>query len=215
MTAAEIRSRIAPFGWLHTIDLGQGVITPGQWTCAGQAHIAALMDRVDYHGKSVLDVGTCDGRWAFEAEGRGASSILTIDIDPRPTFALARSILASRVEQAVCDVMDAGSLPYRFDLIQCFGVYYHLTDPLGAFRALHSCLATGGALLVEGAVTAGSEPVARFVRDTYQDDPTNWWIPTPACLVDWIEASGFRVTWRAEPLQDHDGRYTLIAERKT
>jgi len=62
-------------GWYHTIDLGAGVVTPGQ------SNTAPLDgDRFpDVKGKSVLDIGAWDGYYSFEAEKRGATRVVALD----------------------------------------------------------------------------------------------------------------------------------------
>ena len=53
--------------WHHSIDLGDGVVTPG--LKGHQYHDAELelLHLPDLEGKSVLDIGTWDGFYAFEA----------------------------------------------------------------------------------------------------------------------------------------------------
>ena len=61
--------------WWHSIDLGGGVVTPG---AKSPAHLAAEWEALrlpELGGKSVLDVGTWDGYFAFEAERSGAASV--------------------------------------------------------------------------------------------------------------------------------------------
>lgn len=65
--------------WFHSIDLGDGVVTPGQKSPE------QLRDEVDHlrlpplEGLTVLDVGTWDGYFAFEAERRGAKRVVALD----------------------------------------------------------------------------------------------------------------------------------------
>jgi len=70
--------RQVPF-WHHSIDLGDGVVTPG---LASLAQLEAAWERMrppDLTGKSVLDVGAWDGFHSFQAEKRGASRVLALD----------------------------------------------------------------------------------------------------------------------------------------
>jgi tRNA (mo5U34)-methyltransferase len=56
--------------WYHTVDLGDGLLTPGMYDLRG-----ALGDYpfpAAMHGRSVLDVGAATGFFAFELERRGA-----------------------------------------------------------------------------------------------------------------------------------------------
>jgi tRNA (mo5U34)-methyltransferase len=70
--------RKVPF-WHHSIDLGDGVVTPG---IAGLSHLQSEWERMrlpDLTGKQVLDIGAWDGFYSFEAEKRGATRVLALD----------------------------------------------------------------------------------------------------------------------------------------
>jgi len=79
-TAAEKQAAIdaVPFWW-HSIDVGDGVITPGRRNLDGMianwnaCHVPKLKK------KSVLDIGAWDGYFSFEAERRGASKVTALD----------------------------------------------------------------------------------------------------------------------------------------
>jgi len=75
LSAQELRARADAFGWFHKIDLGQGVVTPGQST--GPYLGPDLMP--DLSGKSVLDIGAWDGYYSFQAERLGASRVVALD----------------------------------------------------------------------------------------------------------------------------------------
>src|SRR5436190_23950432 len=67
--------RVHSIPWYHSIDLGNGIVTPGM---SG----APLVDRSampDLRGKSVLDIGAWDGYYSFLAERAGASRVVALD----------------------------------------------------------------------------------------------------------------------------------------
>lgn len=77
---AALHDRVAavPF-WFHSIDLGDGVVTPGH---KGADVLSAELDALalpDLRGKSVLDIGGWDGYFAFAAERRGAARVAVVD----------------------------------------------------------------------------------------------------------------------------------------
>ena len=88
--------------WMHTIDLGDGLGTPGAWTPEDQAGTRRAFDDVDFRGRRVLDVGCLDGLWSFEAERRGAAEVYATDLvsqvtpNREPYFRLAHELLGSR-----------------------------------------------------------------------------------------------------------------------
>jgi tRNA (mo5U34)-methyltransferase len=82
MTPEEIRLRVAQVApWWHSIELAPGVVTPGQKTAEIlRGEVAAMrLDDLDLRGKSVIDIGAWDGFFSFEAERRGARSVLAFD----------------------------------------------------------------------------------------------------------------------------------------
>jgi tRNA (mo5U34)-methyltransferase len=214
--------------WYHTIDLGDGTLTPGIFD------LRPTLDRyeipADLTGLSVLDAGAANGFFSFEFERRGASRVLAVDIptsrqdmvvsvddtfrkehqhdfdafDPEK-FHLARRRLGSRVERQEIDIYDL--TPERvgtFDLVYCGSVLMHLSDPFRALRALRSVCRSR--MLINSNVlpaTPDEGPVARFV---HPDVMFCFWIPTLECLRQQVAATGcearsggyFTITHRIE-----------------
>lgn len=77
--AEAIWGLVSSIGWYHSIDLGQGVTTPGFVDRRPYVNEYGLPQ--DLSGKRCLDVGTWDGFWAFEMERRGAAEVVAIDIE--------------------------------------------------------------------------------------------------------------------------------------
>jgi tRNA (mo5U34)-methyltransferase len=68
---------VTNYYWYHTIDLGHGLVTPGDYDirpALPEFHIPA-----DLTGKKVLDVGAGTGFFSFEFEKRGAS-VTAVDL---------------------------------------------------------------------------------------------------------------------------------------
>jgi tRNA (mo5U34)-methyltransferase len=63
------------FYWYHTIDLGDGLVTPGLYDY--RATFDDFHFPADMNGMTVLDVGSATGFFAFEFERRGARVIST------------------------------------------------------------------------------------------------------------------------------------------
>jgi tRNA (mo5U34)-methyltransferase len=65
--------------WWHSIDLGDGVVTPGGKSPEVLECELDVIDLPDLAGRTVLDIGGWDGYFAFEAERRGASRVAVLD----------------------------------------------------------------------------------------------------------------------------------------
>ena len=114
---AEVDSRT----WFHTIDLGNGVRTPGQKDTPTEVGIMQLPDMT---GRSVLDIGAYDGFYSFESERRGAARVVAADSwswnwpgsDARRNFDLAHEVLSSSVETKTVLVEDVSARDRRRDI---------------------------------------------------------------------------------------------------
>ncbi len=195
----QLMDEVKALHWVHTIDLGNGVVTPGKWPPNGI--ILKAFDQIDFTGKRVLDIGCWDGLWSFEAEKRGAVEVYaTDDISQRDfhstrAFTLAKDILQSNVHYyPETPIERVPSLGVKFDIVLFLGVYYHLRDPLRALAILRSVLNDGGLIVIEGQVCYNRrKSFAKFqYNDIWFNDPSNWWFPSIKCLEEWIESSFFR-----------------------
>ena len=213
---AAVRAEMTGFrDWYHKIDLGNGLITPGRDYESIWQVCRATMDRVNFAGKRVLDVGACDGLWAFEAERRGAALVVATDLFDYALerFLFCKRVLGSKVvpfyNVSVYDLSDSlgryltGThppfLPYfnRFDIVIFFGVLYHLRDPMLGLAQVRSVVKEGGTVLLETAYAHGEEkPVMLFgggeVKRLYPD-VGNWWAPSYSCLAEMCQTSLLQV----------------------
>ena len=134
--------------WFHTIDLPDGTATPGVFdtrSCARDLDWPAL------GGLRCLDIGTCDGFWAFEMERRGAAEVLAIDVDARSAerFALAANALGSRVRRIPCSVHDLDPAVHgTFDFVFWGTLLIHLSEPTRALETMRT-VCRGQVLFVE------------------------------------------------------------------
>lgn len=94
---AEIWDRVSGIGWYHTIDLGDGVATPGFIDNRATTHLFGIPE--DLTGKRCLDIGTYDGFWSFEFERRGAAEMIGIDVDSPADYDLPRPIKLKVLEE--------------------------------------------------------------------------------------------------------------------
>jgi len=199
MDAEELRRQVSAIRWFHSIDLGNGVVTPGRDRSAAKLRSLHLPERLD--GLDVLDVGTFDGFFAFEAERRGARRVLAVDSvvwrDPaygKAGFELARRALGSSVEDLEMEAADLDPAEIgTFDVVLFLGVLYHLRDPLGVLARVAGV--TGGQLVLETFVDLLGYPrpaAAFYSGEELGGDPSNWWGPNVLAVEGMLKAVGFR-----------------------
>ena len=167
MQSSELQEEVARYPWYHSIELGDGLVTPGMFDHRGSEDRHGLPS--DLTGKRCLDVGTMDGFWAFAMERRGAAAVVAVDLeDPEALdwpaslrfniaktldetkgarFELVRRTLGSSVERRLCSVyrLDPAELG-QFDFVFCGDMLVHLKDPVSAVERIRS-VCRGAAVL--------------------------------------------------------------------
>jgi len=204
--------------WYHKIELPYGIITPGWAPISPQAY--KIPDKLT--GKRILDIGAWDGYWTFEALRRGAREVVAIDTfsdylgllnqsDRRAweTFDLCRSALGYSEDRCIRKEMSVYDINEKnlgtFDIVFFFGTIYHLRYPLLALDIISAICEER--LYVESAILddfspfqgglgkgyAGSQMIMEFYPgDQYGKNESNWWCPTLCCLLNLVNASGFK-----------------------
>lgn len=176
MDRAELESRLGQYNWYHRIKLADDLYTPTPLTNFQPMWDFNLraMNVADYKGKRVLDVACRDGLFSFEAERRGAREVIGIDNDLSPgATELLIPYFKSSVRMYEMNLLDV--TPERFglfDIIQCFGVLYHLRYPVWGLKKLVDCLSDGATLLVEsGMLVDRRYEAAEFLYCPVEDSP--------------------------------------------
>ena len=201
---AEVDSRT----WFHTIDLGDGVRTPGQKDTPTEVGIMQLPDMT---GRSVLDIGAYDGFYSFESERRGAARVVAADSwswnwpgsDARRNFDLAHEVLGSNGRDE--DGAGRGRLARdgrRSRSTSCCSWGCCTTRPTrsGTSKAVRSV--TGGVAVVETVVDLLDVDVpaaAYYPSDSLNNDGSNFFGPNPAAVEGMLLDAGFARVTRFDP----------------
>ncbi|MDD5439346.1 MAG: DUF1698 domain-containing protein [Candidatus Omnitrophica bacterium] len=200
MNADQLKAEVAKIRWWHTIDLGNGIITPGEDATAVKLKTIKMPE--DLKGMSVLDIGAWDGFFSFEAERRGAARVLAVDSfcwsdkgwGRKAGFDLAKKALNSNVEDMFLEVLDiTPAKTGMFDLVLFLGVLYHMRHPMLALEKAFSV--TKKQLILETHVDmcAVPEPVMRFYAcGELNNDVTSWWGPNPQAVLAMLGSVGFK-----------------------
>lgn len=224
MTQNEIRARIRVLGeWFHNLDLAGVATAPNHFlgdypTQKWRGFEHAIPG--DLQGASVLDVGCNAGFYSLEMKRRGAGRVVAIDHSETylEQARFAAQVRGVEIEFKHLSVYEVGLLRERFDIVLFMGVLYHLRHPLLALDLLHEHVTRD--LLVFQTMQRGldgddlaedypfseaevferpSVPRAVFVERSFAGDPTNWWIPNPACTRALLRSAGFEIINHPEP----------------
>lgn len=209
--AATLGERVSLIPWYHTIDLGDGLVTPGNHDHRELVAHVGIPD--DLRGLRALDVATFDGFWAFELERRGAEVVAidlptvadldwprgardivtaeALDLDQGEAFSMAALALGSKVDRRACSVYDLDPEELgHFDLVFVGDVLLHLRDPLAALVSVRRV--SGDKLIVmdryEPAISGTGETLLRY-RGGWEG--LEWWAPSLETLLQWVVDAGF------------------------
>lgn len=215
-TRAEKLRLIQTRSWYHSIDLGDGIVTPGRLTLPHLKQMLQYLNFPDsFEGLTVLDVGAWDGFFSFEAERRGAKRVVALDLNPPDYygFAIAKELLQSRVEFVQGSVYTLSpEIHGSFDVVFFFGVFYHLRYPLLALDRIHQVsrqyvlletnFMDNALILADRTAVPLAQidqclteiPLYRFYRydELNPGDFSNWFSPNRRAVEDALWTAGFR-----------------------
>ena len=215
LSDSELQALVNTKEWYHKIQLRKNVFTNG--SCPINARAYHLPN--DLSGKRILDVGSWDGYWCFEALRRGAKQVIAIDnfsdlcgtMKKRKdweNFDICKSVFGytdKQCERIEMDVEQANSLGH-FDIILFFGVVYHLRHPVYVLDMLSKmcdeiyiesaiCDDCSGMVGAKGECLKGykQECIMRYypAGDLYGGNSTNFFVPTLYCLEKLVQSNGF------------------------
>jgi tRNA (mo5U34)-methyltransferase len=186
------RARDAVPVWFHTFNLAPGIYTPGLARDHRYRPQVLGAERLD--GRSVLDIGTFDGFYAYLAEARGARRVVGVDneqyvdwirgrfgieLEPAAGFHAIHKLLDSKVEYRVLDALDVAELGERFDVVLCFGMLHRVSDPVAVLSALAGVLEPDGEIILEtyGSALDDDTPAIEVhgSGDVYAGDDFVYW----------------------------------------
>ncbi len=192
----DFSDELAKTGWYHSMELPSGI-------AQGFLSLDDLRRRwsefplpEDLTGTRLLDIGTWDGWFAFEAERRGAK-VVAVDIAPQENFYQAHRELKSSVRYEVCEIYRVPELHLgTFDYTLFLGVLYHLRHPLRALEIV--CALTKNLAIVDSFVVddegANATPIPwmEFYEHTELGNQVDNWVgPTLPCLLALCRSAGF------------------------
>ena len=103
----------------------------------------------------------------------------------------------------------------KFPLVLCFGLFYHLENPLRLMRDLFEI--TDDFLIIESMIAPGDDPALILMNEPKGNDMSLngiAFVPTESCLVKMCYQAGFREIFKPIHLPDNDNFRSTLFRRK-
>ena len=163
--------------------------------------------------KSAIDVGCGLGHFSGLLRGLGFD---VTAVDGRAENAEEAARRHPGINFHTCNAEDPQLRKLgKFDLVFCFGLLYHLENPLLVIRHLQAM--TGRLLLLDAVVFPGDEPIMALVDEAPLEDQGLAhfaFYPTQACLEKMLYRAGFPFAYRLAEMPDHPEYYSGRHTRK-
>jgi tRNA (mo5U34)-methyltransferase len=148
----------------------------------------------DMKGKKVADIGCNNGYYMFRMSHLEPELVLGFEpyLQHYYTFRTLNSFAA--VPNLFCELLGVEHISLfrdSFDIVFLMGILYHRSSPVEVLRDIRVALKPGGVLIVESQGIPGDEPVAFFPHRSYAKVPGTYFVPSGACLVNWLSRAGF------------------------
>lgn len=204
-------AELASVYWHHSIRLFPDLeIEGGKSADLLERERAAILGPLDLAGREVLDIGSWNGYFAFEAKRAGAARVIASDslcwhlpvFRGRETFDLARECLGLDIDTQVIDPTELPGDLAPVDVVLFLGVFYHMHDPIAVLKS--AAALAREALVVEthqDLLTLDRPGMIFYPRDTLNGDHSNWWGPNPECMVELLDSIGWpKVYYQHHPV---------------
>lgn len=219
MSTQNLTAQVKALRWFHSIDLGNGVVTPGDKSIETiQKEQRIFFEPIALKGATLLDIGAWNGAFSFEATRRGAHVLATDHYvwthkvwRGREGFDIANDVLGLNVKTKIIDVPDITVESVgRHDVVLFLGVLYHLPSPLTLLQSVADV--AGECLVVEthaDLLHIKTPALAYYPGTTLNGDPTNFFGPNLAFVVEALRERGYSTF----DSRYQDGRLTVHAWR--
>ncbi len=153
-----------------------------------------LPELPDLHGRIVADIGCNNGYYMFRMAQYNPKLVLGFEPYLQHYFAFKTLNQFAGVGNLSVELLGVEHIPLFpncIDVVFLMGILYHRSSPVDVLRDIRASMSPGGVLIVESQGIQGDEPQALFPERCYAKVPGTYFVPTGACLVNWLSRAGF------------------------
>lgn len=148
----------------------------------------------DLSGKIIADIGCNNGYYMFRMADHRPRLVVGFEPYLQHYFAFKTLNNFAGLDQLAIELLGVEHIALFeacFDVVFLMGILYHRISPVEVLKDVKNALRPGGTLIVESQGIPGETPLALFPEKTYAKVPGTYFVPTGACLVNWLKRAGF------------------------
>jgi len=153
-----------------------------------------LQELPDLRGKTVADVGCNNGYYMFRMAQYNPKLVIGFEPYLQHYFTFKTLNAFAGVESLSVELLGVEHMAlFRscFDVVFLMGILYHRSSPVDVLREIRTAMNPDGVLIVESQGIPGDEQQALFPEHRYAKVPGTYFVPTGACLANWLTRAGF------------------------
>ena len=153
-----------------------------------------LPELPDLRDKIVADIGCNNGYYMFRMAQQKPKLVIGFEPYLQHYFAFKTLNAFAGVGSLSVELLGVEHMAlFRncFDVVFLMGILYHRSSPVDVLRDIRSAMSPEGVLIVESQGIPGNDPVALFPEHRYAKVPGTYFVPTGACLANWLSRAGF------------------------
>lgn len=134
MSKNEFKEYISSQSWYQQIELSNGLNTNGNVSVSNRMK---RIGKIDFYGKSVLDIGCNSGGNTLWAKKLGASKVVGIDINQK-RISQAKKLAnfeKLKIEYKYINIFEYNP-KLKFDIVMCFAVVTEIQDLIGVLSKI-------------------------------------------------------------------------------
>lgn len=149
----------------------------------------------DLKDKIVADIGCNNGYYMFRMAHHKPRCVMGFDpyLQHYFTFKTLNNFAGIDIlKMELLGVEQIGLFENVFDVVFLMGIIYHRASPVDVLKDIKKAMRPGGSIIVESQAIPGDDPVALFPEKRYAKVPGTYFVPTAACLKNWMVRTGFK-----------------------
>lgn len=167
----------------------------------------------DLRDKVVADIGCSNGYYMFRMADHQPKFVIGFEPYLQHYFTFKTLNSFAGLDNLAIELLGVEHIALfreSFDVVFLMGILYHRSSPIDVLRDIREAMKPGATLIVESQGIPGDQPMALFPEKRYAKVPGTYFVPTGACLANWLIRAGYGEVeiFHSHPMSSKEQRRT-------